>query len=161
DWQYPEQWENNQLAASSDPKVVDTVSVGDKASDDYRLSSGPVIADGMLFTVDGQGKATARNAANPSTVVWSFELPSVATGKWAGIHFGDKSGFQGANIAYGGSLVFITTGTGQVFAVDAKTGKEIWERDIKAPIRSAPVAVGGAVYFTTLDNQLFALDISS
>ena len=48
-----------------------------------------------------------------------------------------------------------------VFAVDAGSGKEIWRRQLKAPMRSAPTTIDGRVLASTADSQLFALEGST
>jgi outer membrane protein assembly factor BamB len=64
---------------------------------------------------------------------------------------------MGGGIAYDAGKVFVTSGFGVAFAMDAKTGERIWGQDIGTPIVNAPVVNGGRIFFSTHDNHFFAL----
>jgi outer membrane protein assembly factor BamB len=53
--------------------------------------------------------------------------------------------------------LFVTSGFGVVYALDAKTGDRIWGHDIGTPIVNAPVVSGGRVFVSTHDNHFYAL----
>ena len=57
--------------------------------------------------------------------------------------------------------LFVVTGNGMVYGLDAAAGTELWRRQIKAPIRSAPTVAQGHVLVPTADGQLFALDTAA
>lgn len=143
---------------------LESQSVGSTPEAGLKLTSTPVVADGTIFTLDGEGKVQARDAANPATLRWEYTLPQEET-KGALIGFGlmnigttKAKDFLGGNLAVADGMVFVTTAMGQVMAVDAKTGKEIWQRDMKIPVRSAPMEYEGALYFITSNNRLYALN---
>ncbi len=56
-------------------------------------------------------------------------------------------------IVYDGSAV-----APYMHALDAKTGRLLWKREVKGPVKSAPVAVRGTLYFGDLHGYLWALD---
>ena len=53
-----------------------------------------------------------------------------------------------------GGRVYVATGYGQVLALDAATGKEIWRQQVTAPVRGAPTVADGRVFAVTVDNEL-------
>ena len=55
-------------------------------------------------------------------------------------------------------MLFVTTGFGEVFALDPRTGGTIWQRTLEAPIRAAPVVAGGRVVAVQRDDTAYALD---
>src|SRR6185369_16736768 len=55
-------------------------------------------------------------------------------------------------------VVYFGSWDGKEYAVDANTGKKIWDFDIKVPSRSGAAFANGVLYFGALDGQLYALD---
>jgi outer membrane protein assembly factor BamB len=47
---------------------------------------------------------------------------------------------------------------GNIYAVDADTGRQIWKRATKGPVSSSPAVVDGIVYATSYDGKLHALN---
>ncbi|MDQ2908914.1 MAG: PQQ-binding-like beta-propeller repeat protein [Candidatus Eremiobacteraeota bacterium] len=56
-------------------------------------------------------------------------------------------------IVYDGSAV-----APYMHALDAKTGHLLWKREVKGPVKGAPVELGGVLYFGDLHGYLWALD---
>lgn len=113
-----------------------------------RLGASPVVGGGMLFAMGTDGMVTAFDAAN-GVRRWSQSF-SVK---------GDE-----ANTVYGGGAsfadgkVYITTGAGEVAALDAADGKQLWKVKPAGPLRGSPTIAFGAVYVMTMDNQIVALN---
>jgi outer membrane protein assembly factor BamB len=68
-----------------------------------------------------------------------------------------KDQTYGGGIAVADGRVFITTGYGQVLALDAADGKEIWRQNLTAPAHGAPTVADGRVFAITVENQLQVL----
>jgi len=68
---------------------------------------------------------------------------------------GDASG---GGIAFGGGKVIVTTGFGQVHALDPATGNELWVQQLDAPATASPTVSGGLVYVISRDNVAWAID---
>jgi len=47
---------------------------------------------------------------------------------------------------------------GVVAAIDPQTGEEIWHKEIRVPMHSAPTFSGGRIFSVSDDNELFAFD---
>lgn len=138
------------------------VSVGGEPEEGLRLTSTPVVGGGMVYTLDGKGVVSARSQNNIKQEAWRFEIDEGETSSEViGFSFGkaDKV-FLGGNISYGSGIVFVTTGRGMVYALDARSGAEKWKREMKIPVRSSPVAHDGKLFLITSDNKLFALSVS-
>jgi outer membrane protein assembly factor BamB len=58
---------------------------------------------------------------------------------------------------YHRGLVFFAYVDGDVFAVDARTGRRRWERDLHAHLESSPLAIDGRLYLGDDDTNLIAL----
>ena len=115
-----------------------------------RLGASPVVGGGMLFAMGTDGMVTAFDAASGARR-WSQSF-SVK---------GDE-----ANTVYGGGAsfadgkVYITTGVGEVAALDATTGKVAWKVKPAGPLRGSPTVAFDALYVMTQDNQMLAPNTS-
>ena len=78
-----------------------------------------------------------------------------------------RKGFQikgdGSSSVFGGGAsfdsgtVYVTTGVGEVAALDAATGDQKWKVKPAGPLRGSPTVAFGAVYVMTQNNQIHAL----
>ena len=121
--------------------------IGDGRDDEERLNATPVVAGGVVFTMDALSRISAVNAKT-GKMVWDVELEPDD----------DDDGHIGGGIAYDDGRLFVTTGFAEAIALDAKTGKVLWRKNLISPMRAAPTARGGRVFAVTVDNQLYALN---
>ncbi len=120
--------------------------VGRGVGRDYRITSGPVAADGRVFVLDGAGRVSA--VSPEGAVLWTLDTTP------AGEKPADGSG-GGLSLANG--VLYAGTGFGEVIAVDPVSGGIHWRRQMQAPLLSAPVSDGRNVYFVTRDDVAYAL----
>ena len=114
------------------------------------LISEPVVAENMLFTLDAKAEVSAFNLED-GTLLWTAKTLDNKGKKTA-------SSFKGAGLAANASNVFVTTGLGEVVALDLKTGSSVWKHDASTPLRTAPAVASGKVYVQTIDNRLIAIN---
>jgi outer membrane protein assembly factor BamB len=134
-----------------------------KGSDtDSRLSAPPVVVDGRVFVLDAANHVTAFKAEDGSRI-WDADLSPPAADSGFDPTFGlfsdttaDTKGL-GGGIASDDGHIFVATGYGIVFALDAATGKVLWKTNLDVPIVDSPSANGGRVFICTQDNHFFAL----
>jgi len=111
-----------------------------------RITSGPVIAGGVVFAVDSGGTVSAHSLDRGGRL-WSFStLPE-----------DESSGALGGGCAVEGGVCYVSTGMAEVVALDAATGALRWRVRIGAPARGAPAVAGGRVFAVTVDSRLVAL----
>ena len=67
----------------------------------------------------------------------------------------------GGGLAAVGGVLYATTGFGEVFALDPRSGGTIWQRTLEAPVRNAPTVQGGRVFVALRDDTAYALDAGS
>jgi len=128
-------------------RKVWTADIGEGSDDEERLNATPIVAAGMVFTMDSNSQISAFDAATGKRF-WAVELEPEE----------DDDGHIGGGLAYEDGRVFVTTGFAEVIALEAKTGKQLWRKNVVAPMRAAPTVRGGRVFVVTLNNQLFALN---
>jgi outer membrane protein assembly factor BamB len=139
------------MAMSGEFKIEARRDVGAGSSDNARISSPPVIADGKVFVFDADQRISAYPVAGGGRV-WSRDL-SPRRGR-------DKNAL-GGGVAYDGGRVFVTSGYGFAAALDAATGQEVWRTDTQSPIHAAPTVAGGRLFVVSADSELIAIDAAS
>ncbi len=112
-----------------------------------QLLARPIVAGDRVFTVDSQGQISALSTGNGQRL-WRV-TPE-------GMRSSDR--LRSGGIAYADGRLLATTGSGDVLALSAEDGTEIWRRRLFSPIRTAPTALDGRLLVTTSANQTFALD---
>lgn len=113
-----------------------------------RVAAPPVIADGRVFAIDGEGEVVAL-AAESGQRVWRSRLRS-----------GERRDreFRSGGVAYGAGRIYVTMGFGAVAALDAASGDEVWRAETSGPMHAPPTFADGRVFAITIDNELFAID---
>lgn len=130
----------NQMLAGSGTQRVWSNTVGEPAGRRHRVTADPIVAGGLVFTLDSRARVTA--SAVSGGTAWSANLaPALETGDSA----------SGGGLAYDAGRVFVTTGFGELVALDAGSGGVLWRQRVGAPIGGAPTVSGGTVYVTGRD----------
>jgi len=149
------------------PSDYSTVSIGSKPKRGFEITSQPIIAEGKIFTLGGQGEFSARKLSDKGEVIWKtileeeFLQESRKDYDWLDdveSVFKDKDEFLGGNICYSRGRVFVSTKRGEVYAVDASSGKLVWKKSLNSPVRSSPVAKNNILVVTTSDSKTYALN---
>lgn len=112
------------------------------------LIAEPVAENGVVYTIDNRGLVRAFTLENGERR-WQKRVADKNA-------FGDVSSL-GTGLALDNQMLFVALGTGEVVALNAKDGTEIWRVALSSPVRSAPSVYGGRLYVLTADNKLTAL----
>jgi len=134
------------LALGERPAQAWTASIGEGDDDDAYILSQPVVVGDTIYTMDARATVEARRQGGGEPF-WEVDLTQE----------NEEDGFFGGGAAYEDGRLFVTTGFGTVFALDARSGAIIWQSPLPGPIRAAPTVSGGRVFVVTVDNQSFAL----
>ncbi|HEX4270613.1 MAG TPA: PQQ-binding-like beta-propeller repeat protein, partial [Rhizomicrobium sp.] len=135
-----------------------------KGSDtDSLLTSPPIVAGGLIFALDSEAHIWVFRA-NDGHPVWNRRLaPKNGTdmptlwGLLGKPNTVEPPQGMGGGVAYDDGKIFVTSGFGVVHCIDARTGRDIWQKDLSMPIINAPVVNGGRIYVSTHDNHFYAL----
>jgi outer membrane protein assembly factor BamB len=169
EWPEPGGYSSNamyHLEANGPLHVIWQQDAGKGSDSSSRLTAAPVIANGKVYLLDAESHVFAYDAKS-GTPAWDKELaPSGGGGSfWNNMSFGmlgsdtsiDPSKGFGGGVAFDNGKLFVTTGFGSIFALDASSGKQLWKVDVGVPIVNAPVASGGRVFVSSQDNHFYAL----
>ena len=135
------------LALAAAPSLVWSARIVG-SSPKQRLAAAPVIGGGTMFVMDTAGMMHAFDAKTGAER-WqkSFQIKG-----------------DGASSIYGGGAsvsddrVYVTTGLGEVAALNTATGEQLWKVKPAGPLRGSPTIAFGSVFVMTQANQIIALN---
>lgn len=116
----------------------------------HRITADPVIAGGLVHTLDS--RATVAATTTGGAPVWSRDLTP------PGERVGQASG---GGLALGAGRLFVTTGYGELVALDPRTGAEYWRQDLDASAKAAPTVAGDTVYAVSRNAVGWAVDVAT
>jgi outer membrane protein assembly factor BamB len=135
---------------SASPVRVWSAAIGAGNSKRARIASAPVALGGRIFAMDAGGDVTAL-AAN-GAVLWRAS---------ARPDFDTAADTAGGGLAAAGSSLYVTTGAGEVLALDAATGALRWRARLGSAISGPPTADAARVYAIGRNGSAAALDASN
>jgi outer membrane protein assembly factor BamB len=112
-----------------------------------RLTASPIVYEDKVYTLDAAGKVSAFGTSGGAPVWHVSTTPPSEK---------DREGF-GGGLAADGGRIYAATGYGYVFALDARTGNKLWEKNVEAPVRTSPTAAGERVFVVTREGQVYCL----
>ncbi len=137
------------LAFASGPKPIWTVDIGAGSGRRTRLISAPIVAGGRVFVIDAAGQLSAVSTAG--ALAWRRNLASEGQ---------NPDGGPGGGMAVADGVLYVTTGFGEVMALDPATGGEFWRVTLDAPVRAAPAVADGRVFVVARNDTAYALSTS-
>ena len=124
-------------------------------SADSAIPSSPAVGAGRVYFGTRQGIYYAVDAKG--ALQWKFK-----TGPDCALAWGHESGdYYVSSPTYVAGVVVFGAGDGQVYAVDAKTGKERWRTRTEGRVRSTPAVSEGRVYVGSMDGRIYCFDLAS
>lgn len=115
-----------------------------------RITAAPVVAGEILYAMDSETVVSAFRTGDGARVWRQSFAPSFEGG-----------GGAGGGIAAEAGVLYVATGYGDVAAVAAADGAQLWQAHLGVPLRGAPTVGDGRVYVLSHNNQLHALDAAS
>ena len=124
--------------------------IGEGNSRRHRITATPVVSDNRVFAVDSRATVSAHGTSGALT--WSVDLTPPGE---------SPDDASGAGLAVSGNRLFVTTGFGDLVALDAATGARLWTQELDAAAAGAPTVMGDLVYLVTRDAIAWAVDIET
>ena len=138
----------NHLALPEQLRRAWDTGIGEGSSRYTKVVSGPIVAGGRVFAMDGGVQVSALDAATGKRY-WRVDLKPE----------NERGNAFGGGPALWNDRLYVATGWAQVVALDPADGKEIWRQNVTAPVHSAPTVADGRIFVVTVDNQLQALSV--
>jgi outer membrane protein assembly factor BamB len=167
EWPEPGGYADNamyHLEASGPLQRIWEQDAGRGSDSDSRLTAAPIVASGKIYVLDARARVYAFDA-NSGEPAWHVSVaPSGHQDLFNLLSFGlfgedtkvDPAKGFGGGIAFDDGRLFASTGFGDLVALDAASGKELWRINTGVPIFNAPVANGGRVFVASQDNHFHA-----
>lgn len=112
-----------------------TAAIGEGNGKRHRISADPVVGGGLVYTLDSRSRVTATTTGGATA--WTADIAPVLEG---------RDSVSGGGIAYEGGRVYVTSGFGELVALDAASGGILWRQRVEAPIGGGPAVQDGVVY---------------
>ncbi len=136
-------------AFSASPAQIWAAAIGQGNGRKHRITADPVASSGRIFTVDSRALVTATSTSGAT--LWSRDMTPA----------GDKEDdASGGGLAIVGDQLFVTTGFGELAALNPADGSVIWQQQLEAPATGAPTVADGLIYVVTRDNRAWAINAS-
>lgn len=135
-------------ALSPAPVLAWSTNIGDGDGRRVHITSAPIVADGRIFTLDATGHVSAVSPAG--ALLWQTSLVPAQD------NVGEASG---GGLAYGAGLLFVTTGFGELHAIDPASGGIVWTQKLLASSTGAPTVYGDLVYVTAGESEAWAINV--
>lgn len=120
--------------------------IGSGNSKRYRISADPVVAEGRIYTLDSRAGVMAHSLTGKT--LWSVDATPASD---------NNTDATGGGLAFGAGRLFVTTGFGELLALDPATGDVIWRQSFDASVSGAPTVQDDMVYVMARDNAAFAV----
>ena len=137
------------LALSASPTLRWSSDIGRGNTDRSRIISSPVLAGGVVYTLDAGGNVQA-SATDSGARLWQADITPVNEANGA-------EGF-GGGLALDGGTLYVTTGFGELLALDTARGAINWRYKFDAPLRGGPTVLAGRVFVMAANDVAYAID---
>lgn len=116
----------------------------------HRLTADPVVSNGRIYALDSQSGVVALTTGGAA--VWTRNLAPTSD---------DPDEASGGGLAAGGGSLFVTTGFGELTALNAANGATQWVQDLESAASGAPTFSDGVVYVVTRNSIGWAIDATT
>ncbi len=137
------------LALSAGPTLRWSADIGRGNSDRSRITASPVLASGVIYTLDAGGQVQA-STTESGAMLWQADITPI----------NDDNGAEGfgGGLALDGGRLYVATGFGELIALDAGSGAEQWRYGFDAPLRGGPTVAAGRVFVMAANDVAYAID---
>lgn len=133
-------------ALGVNPQRVWSANIGAGDSRRHRITADPVVAGGLIYTLDAETQVTATSTSGET--VWRRDITSVRD---------DAGAATGGGMSFKDGRLYVSLGYGALVALDAASGDEIWRQNLEGTGSGRPTAFGDLVYATSGDDTGWAL----
>ena len=133
-------------ALAEAPALAWSTPIGSGDSRRQRITAAPVVADGLIYTLDSAARVAA--VRGDGSVAWSTELTPPED---------DEGEATGGGLAYHDGTLYVSSGYGLLTALDAATGEQRWQQQLDATGSGQPTVYGGLVYLVAGDDTGWAV----
>ncbi len=138
---------NTHVQLASDLKLAWSAPIGEGDTRRKRLNVDPVFGGGLVYVMDANHLVSAY--APSGQLVWTKDITPSRD---------DNFQAQGGGFSFADGRLYVASGFGNVMALNAQDGSEIWTQKLGNTATGAPTVYGGVVYVTGGDQLSWALE---
>lgn len=135
-------------ALRTTPQLVWSAPIGEGDSKRQRITADPVVAGGLIYTLDAAARVTATSTNGGQ--VWSTNLVPPNE---------DDSHATGGGMAYSDGVLYVSSGFGRLTALDARSGSIRWQQKLGATGSGTPTISNGLLYLVAGDDTGWTINI--
>jgi outer membrane protein assembly factor BamB len=124
-----------------------STNIGQGDSRKQRITADPVVAGGLIYTLDAGSNVTATNTSG--TPVWSRDVRPERD---------DAGDATGGGLAVHNGTVYVSVGFGELIALNATTGQVRWTQQLDGTGSGQPMVDGNLVYLMASDDTGWAVE---
>jgi outer membrane protein assembly factor BamB len=109
----------------------------------------PVVAGELIYAMDARGHLSAHRLKDLGEVVWRSDAAVRE----------DEPEMAGGGLSVKGERLFVTTGYGDILALNAADGTLLWHKKNGIPFRAPATPGETLVFVVSIDNKLHAYDM--
>ena len=128
-------------------RMIWSASIGSGNTRKTVITAEPVINRKMIFVLDSKSKISCVDSTG-RTVWFRSLVPNKESSKDA----------SGGGLSFSDNSVYVVTGFGEVFRLDAVSGKVIWKSTLNVAVSAPPAVDSKRVYLVAKDNSSWALN---
>jgi len=129
------------------PRLAWSMSIGAGDSRKQRITAAPVVANGLVYTLDAAARVSAVNTSG--AVVWTADLTPPSD---------DEGQATGGGMAFHDGTLYVSSGFGLLTALDAATGARRWQQKLDATGSGQPTVYKGLIYLVAGDDTGWAIE---
>ncbi|MGR3795300.1 outer membrane protein assembly factor BamB family protein [Vannielia sp. SX4] len=137
-------------ALARNVQAIWRANIGSGDSRKARITADPVASGGRIFTMDSRAQVSA--VSSGGAVIWSTDITPARD---------RTTDASGGGLAVSGNTLYVTSGYGELLALDVATGGLRWRQRFDGPVQGTPTVEGGTVYVVSRDNRAFAVEASN
>tara|TARA_R110002020_G_scaffold169623_19_gene358896 strand:+ start:421 stop:1731 length:1311 start_codon:yes stop_codon:yes gene_type:complete len=134
-------------ALSPAPQPAWSAPIGKADTRRQRITATPVVGGGRIFTMDSGATVTATSTAGQT--VWSVDVTPAGEA---------ETSATGGGLAYDNGTVYVSSGFGNLTALDATSGGVRWQQKLGGTGNGTPMVSGGLVYLVSGDDTGWAIE---
>lgn len=123
------------------------------------LRLAPAVLADQVFAADGYGNVQAFERFNGKRL-WRARIGEPIGRRFSGLRFWDRRdpSFVTGGVGAGDGRVLVGTSRGEVIALAADDGRELWRIDVGSEVLAAPLPERDLVFVQTMDGRIIALE---
>ncbi len=133
-------------ALAAAPRLAWSVPIGSGDSRRQRITAAPVVAGGLVYTLDSAARVSA--VRPDGTLAWSADLTPPED---------DEGQATGGGMAYHDGTLYVSSGYGLLTALDAASGEKLWQQQLDATGSGQPTVYQGMIYLVAGDDTGWAI----